>query len=314
MKTKYLLLGIGALLAAGTFWGGHVAWQIRHQLVSLDVRNMPLAEVLRKVERQTWKKIRAEQNLDTRITLHVKNKPLSYVLDRLAEQAGARWSTLYAVYNSPAAVKALDTSLRKDSKIESAGWTKVAPKPPPMDELPPAAAQIVGPKGMPGGPGAAGGQRRMMVVRRGSNGPVTFSGGPDGQMEMWSPEELVMETPLSTRFVEQDLAATTKSAAETAKKVNGKWTTFLAFRKSAMGIGFRLSSAGGLGGLGGLSFVRGSGGSGGTNIARGPGGSDSPRFDPMKHNPNDRFARLTLEQRVQRARERAQGGGQIFEQ
>jgi len=29
----------------------------------------------------------------------------------------------------------------------------------------------------------------------------------------------------------------------------------------------------------------------------------------MKHNPNDRFARLTPEQRVQRARERAQGGG-----
>jgi len=149
----------------------------------------------------------------------------------LAEQAGARWSKLYAVYNSPSAVKALDTSLRGDSKIESAGWTKVAPKPPPMDEMPPAAAQIVGPKGIPNGAGLAGG-RRMMVMTRGSNGPVMFGGGPDGQMEMWSPEELVMETPLSTRFGEQDVAATAKSAAETAKKVNGKWTSFLAFRKS----------------------------------------------------------------------------------
>src|SRR6266496_2913754 len=128
MKTKHLLLGIGALLAVGIFWGGRAAWQIRHQLVTLDVRNMPLTEVLRKVERQTWKRIRAEKNLDARITLHVKNKPLSYVLDRLAEQAGARWSMLYAVYNSPTAVKALDASLRGDSGIESAGWTKVAPK------------------------------------------------------------------------------------------------------------------------------------------------------------------------------------------
>jgi hypothetical protein len=314
MKTKYLLLGVGALLAAGAFWGGRVAWQIRHQLVSLDVRNMPLAEVLRKVERQTWKKIRAEKNLDARITLHVKNKPLSDVLDRLAEQSGARWSTLYAVYNSPTAVKALDKSLRGDSKIESAGWTKVAPKPPPMDELPPAAAQIVGSKGFAGGPGAAGGQRRMMVMRRGSNGPVTFSSGLDGQLEMWSPEELVMETPLSTRFGEQDLAATAKSAAETAKKVNGKWTTFLAFRKSAMGIGFRPPPVGGPGGLGGPNTGRVASGPGGTNIARGPGGPDGPRFDPIKHNPNDRFARLTPEQRVQRARERAQGGGQIVEQ
>src|SRR5205823_12331634 len=74
MKTKYLLLGIGALVVVAMAWSGRVAWRIRHQLVTLDVRNMPLAEVLRKVDRQTWKKIRAEKTLDTRITLHVRNK------------------------------------------------------------------------------------------------------------------------------------------------------------------------------------------------------------------------------------------------
>jgi hypothetical protein len=144
----------------------------------------------------------------------------------------------------------------------------------------------------------------MMVVRRGANGPVTFSGGSDGQMEMWSAEELVVETPLSTRLGEQELAATAKSAAATAKKVNGKWTTFLAFRKSAMGIGFRLPPAGGPGGFGSPNGPRG---------PFGPGGPDKSGFDPMKHNPNDRYARMTPEQRVQRARERAQGGGQIIE-
>jgi hypothetical protein len=298
MKTKYLLLGVGALLAVGAIWAGRSAWQMRHQLVTLDVRNMPLAEVLRKVERQTWKTIRAEKSLNTHITLHVKNKPLSYVLDRLAEQAGARWSTLYAVYNSPTAIKALDTSLRGDSKIESAGWTKVAPKPPPMDEIPPAAAaQLAAAKANIAGAGPAGGQRRMMVVKRGAGGPVMFESGADGQMEVWSAEELVMETPLSTRFGDQDLAATAQSAAESAKKVNGKWTTFFAFRKSPMGIGFSLPPGGPNGPRGPL----------------GPGGPVKPGFDPMKHNPNDRFAKLTPEQRVQRARERAQGGGQIIE-
>ena len=296
MKTKYLLFGIGALVAAATIWGGRVAWQIRHQLVTLDVHNMPLAEVLRKVERQTWKKIRAEKNLDVRITLHVKNKPLSYVLDRLAEQAGARWSTLYAVYNSAPAVKALDSSLRGDSKIESAGWTKVAPKPPPPDEMArAAAAQILGPKGGPGGSLPPGGQRRMMVMKRGPSGPVTFGSGPDGKIEIWSAEELVMETPLSARLAEPDLAATAQSAADAAKKMNAKWTSFLAFRKSSMGIGFRLPPTGGPDGPGG------------------PGGPGKAGFDPMKHNPNDRFARLTPEQRVLRARERAQGGGTVIE-
>jgi len=308
MKTKYLLLGTVALLTATAALGGRAIWRISHQLVTLDVRNMPLAEVLKKVERQTWKKIRAEKNLDTRITLHVKNKPLSYVLDRLGEQAGARWTTLYAVYNSPAAVKSLDTSLRGDSKIESAGWTKVAPKPPPMDEMPPAAAaQLAAAKEKMAEAGPAGG-RRMMVVRRGSGGPVVMGGGPDGPMEIWSAEELVMESPLSTRLGEQDLAPTAKAAADTAKKVNGKWTTFFAFRKSPLGIGFKLPPAGGLGGMGGPNGPRGPGGPGG------PGGPDKPAFDPMKHNPNDRYARLTPEQRVQRARERAQGGGaQIIE-
>jgi hypothetical protein len=284
MRTKHLLMGTGILLAASALYAGRMVWRVKRQLVTLDVRNAPLAEVLRKVEWQTWKKIRAEKNLDARITLHVKDKPLSYVLDRLAEQAGAHWSTVYAVYNSSRAVKALDTVLRGDGKLEPAGWTKVAPKPPSLDEMPPSGAHFSGPKPGPDGSGPMGGGRRMMMMKRGPNGPVMFSGGSaDGQMEMWSPEELVMETPLSPRLKSdsEEPVATAKAAAETARKVNGHWTTFVAFQKSAMGVGFRLPPA----------------------SPNGPGGPGGPAFDPMKHNPNDRFARLTAEQRVQRARQ-----------
>ena len=131
----------------------------------------------------------------------------------------------------------------------------------------------------------------MMMVKRGPNGPVMFSGGTDGQMEMWSPEELIMETPLSGRLKgdSQEQAATANGASEAAQKLKAHWTTFISFQKSAMGIGFRLPPPGPGG-------------------AAGSGGPDGPRFDPMKHNPNDRFARLTPEQRVQRAR---QGRGMI---
>jgi len=294
MKTKYLLLGFATLVIVATLWAGRVVWSINHQLVTLNVRNVPLAEVLRKVEWQTWKKIRAEANLNARITLRVKNKPLSYVLDRLAEQAGARWSTLYAVYVSSRAVHSLDAALRANSKIEPAGWTKVAPKPPPPDEMPPGGGERVVSNNGVTGPGPMGGQRRMMIVKKGPGGPVMFSGGGDGQMEMWSAEELVMETSLTNRIGrtdEPDQAATAEAAAEAARKVSGHWTTFLAFRKSTMGVGFRMPSNDGLGGPGGH------GGSG-------PGAPDKPGFDPMKHNPNDRFARLTPEQRVERARQR----------
>src|SRR5947209_212402 len=129
MKTKYLLLGIGALLVAGGLWVCHAIWHAHQQLVTLNVRNVPLADVLRKIQRQTWTKIRAGKNLNARITLRVKDKPLAYVLDRVAEQAGAHWSTLYAVYDSRRALNKLKSALRGDGKLEAAGWTRIAPGP-----------------------------------------------------------------------------------------------------------------------------------------------------------------------------------------
>lgn len=276
MKMKYLLLGLCAVLALGGWWVGRMAWRAHRQLVTLDVRNMPLAEVLRKVERQTWQKIRAEKALDARITLHVADKPLAYVLDRLAEQAGARWSTLYAVYDSAAALKALDSALRGDGKLEPAGWTRIAPKLPSPDEAGPNEPPLVfhaNPN--PEAPGPMPGERRMMMVRRTPDGPVVFAGGADGQVEMWSPQELDLQTSLTGRLAsDTNQAATAEAAAETARKLKAQWTTCVALRKSNMGIGFGAPPPG------------------------------RPGLEQARRGPNDRFARLTPEQRVQRARER----------
>lgn len=261
------------LLITGGVWAGRTIWRIHHQLVTLDVRQMPLNEVLRKIEWQTWKKIRAEKALEARITFQVTDKPLSYVLDRLAEQAGARWSNLYAVYDSKRALQALDSALRGDGKLDRAGWTKVAPKLPDLKpcsgkagpdfkfNAPPNAP---GPMAGPGGP-------VMMVARRGN---LVMQGGPNGPIETWSPEELLMESGLN-KLMKNDPGqeATAKAAEEMSNRVKGRWTTYLAFRKSNLGIGF---------------------------AARSPA---KPGLGPGKHNPNDRFVRLTPEQRVQRARQ-----------
>jgi hypothetical protein len=276
MKTKYLMVGMVALLAAGGLWFGRAAWRAHRQRVTLDVRNAPLADVLRKLERQTWRKLRAEKNLDARITLRVVDKPLANVLDQIAGQAGAHWSTLYAVYDSARALNALDSSLRGDGKLEPAGWTKLAPQPPE------AAAADPGDPGFPppfhpnpddSGP-MAGQRGRQIMVRRGENG-ATIARTSDGQVEMWSPEELVMESALNGRLggARRDLA-TAATAADVARKVKGKLTTYLAFRKSNLGMGF-----------GHLPNGR-------------------PGLDPARRGPNDHFSRLTPEQRVRRARER----------
>jgi len=278
------------LVAAGGWWAGRAAWRLHKQLITLDVRNMPLAEVLSRIEWQTWKKIRAEKTLNARITLHVTEKPLPYVLNRVAEQSGARWSKVYAVYESPGGRKALETALAGDGKLEAAGWTKVAPKAPDFDQpetggggpiirtaKPDSFPATTGPGG--GQPseaaGPTGGSGGMMMFRRDEGGGVMFSRNASGQTEMWSPEELVMETPLSARLgTEDEPMPSPQAAEEAARKVKGKWTTYFAIRKSIMGVGF---------------------------AGPGPG---RPGPGSLKHDPNDRFARLTPEQRVQRARER----------
>jgi hypothetical protein len=297
-------MAIGMLLAAGGLWFGYAAWRAHRQLVTLDVRELPLADILRKIEHQTWTKIRAENGLDARITLRVNDATLPSVLDRIAQQAGARWSTVYAVYDSAHALKALDSALRRDGKLEPVGWTRVAPQFPNPDELPEKGGPLsdsttdsprfmdgkAKPLSMQGGnlprPDAsesADGQRRMMF-RAKPNGPVIFRSGPDGPIELWSPEELVAETSLSARIsasgATRDLVATTDSAARTARAIHGKWTTYLTFRKSNFGIGF-----------GGPS--------------PGPQHVVSGRPVPLgvpRLNPNVGFANLTPEQRVQQAR------------
>ena len=312
MNKKQSLVVIGILLAGICLWGGRTAWRVHRQLVSLDVRNMPLAAVLHKIERQTWKKIRAENELNARITLHVVNMPLNDVLDRIAVQAGARWSTLYAVYGSRASLSALDTALRNDGKLEPAGWTKVAPNPEdfapgkgqnPGEHLrlnpraeneagadilagsPPDIAATplpdgLGPMASPDAQGPAERQERKVMIRRsdGGGGQVTFFGGPNGGvMQMWSPEELVLESALTNRLNNADpLMPNSKDAAELSRKVSGRWTSFLAFRKSNFGVGF-----------------------GGPPPTPGRHGLEGGPPDE-----NVRFTTLTPAQRVQRARER----------
>ena len=70
----------------------------------------------------------------------------------------------------------------------------------------------------------------------------------NGALEMWSPEELVAEAALAEKIgTNENLSATAAAAAETAHSVNAKWTTYLALRKSSMGVGFREPPPGGPG-------------------------------------------------------------------
>jgi hypothetical protein len=131
-----------------------------------------------------------------------------------------------------------------------------------------------------GAPGE--GRQRRVVAESTAGGQVMFFGGPTGQMEMWSPEQLVLESALKPRLRDDtDQTPTAQAAAQTAAEVKGRWTTLIAFHKSNMGIGF-----------GGLPPS--------------PGGPGRRGQGPAPGDQNQRFVTLTPSQRVQRARERVQ--------
>ena len=327
VKTKYLWRGLGAVALAGGLWFGPAAWRAHQQIVTLHVRNAPLAEVLRKIERQTWKNIRAEKALDARITLNVVNQPLTYVLDRVAAQAGAQWSTLYAVYDSPSALTALDTALRGDGKLGPAGWTKLAPEPPKLiepqalDDFPQRGTAPViekSPTGFSPGPTVTAtedsttestptskstanvhGPDRMRYAPRTLR--IVKKGASDGSVEeeLWSPEELLVETALKPRLGhEQPQNDIPLAAVQTAQKVNAHWRTYVAFRKSAMGIGFAGRRFGQFVDRGHGPLVN------GTNSEDRQSELPPPNLEEAaKQERNDLFERLTPEQRVRRARE-----------
>jgi hypothetical protein len=262
------------LLAAAAFVG-RAAWRAHLKIVSLDIREAPLRVVLKKIEWQTWEPIRAEQGLDAKVTLHVLDEPLTNVLDRIAQQIGARWSTVFAVYDSAITLALLDRALQSDGKLEPA-WVKLAPvmpeKPPPGLEEGERLMHAPGP-----GPGAPPGPRRMMFTSS-PNGPTVLRNGK-GEVEVWSAEELVMAAPLQSRLgkdsaVNPDEPLTAAAISEAARKVDGKVARRVAFRKSILGVGFSKPPTGG-------------------HMTR-----------PPNPNPSERFLTLTPAQRVQRARAR----------
>lgn len=105
---------------------GRTVWRAHRNLVTLSVRNAPLAEVLQTIERQTREKIRLVSVVgDVRVKLSVTDKPLPEVLDLLARQVGARPVTVYAVYDSKPALRRLEAALESGTSLESAGWTNL---------------------------------------------------------------------------------------------------------------------------------------------------------------------------------------------
>jgi hypothetical protein len=241
MKTRQLVMILALALALAGLWFGRLAWRAHRNLVTLHAHNMPLVEVARSLERQTWENIRFDKRLGAKITLNVKDALLTDVLDLIADRAGARWQKTFAVGASGASLTALEPVLGGDVKLAAAGWTNLAPH---FEDLPPQELSGGGALPMQGKPG--------MIVRRivhkgsagggtpgepgGSSTTVTIPS--DGAMDQWSSERLVLEASLVPQLgPDLPSEATPETAGRVAKAVHGQSRLFYALEPSPFPMG-----------------------------------------------------------------------------
>src|SRR6266481_3057305 len=118
-----LVLLVGAVLV----YGAWAAVRAHRNLVTLNVRNMEVRQVVRQIERQTWESIVVNKDVQGRVTLEVRNAPLKAVLDLVAGQVSARSSHLYPIYHEKSSLKELQALLQQESENAPAKrWTNFA--------------------------------------------------------------------------------------------------------------------------------------------------------------------------------------------
>lgn len=199
---------------------GRAAWRAHRDLVSLDVQNEPVREVIGSLERQTWDTIYCDANLTSRITLKVYDQPLCSVLNLVADQAGARWQRVFAVGETRGTAEAqLKASFENALPLTSTVWADLSPRFSKTD-LKRIFRGHVGSfasQGFSGNfpPGASGGFG--MSGRGGHTHTFTFS--PDGTTRQWSSERLVIEKRFLPKLgaktgIEPSTAVAKKIAAE----------------------------------------------------------------------------------------------------
>jgi hypothetical protein len=121
-RTKAVLV---VTVSAVTLYGAWAAYRAHQNLVTLDVRNMEVRQVVKKIEWQTWETILVHSNVQGKITLQVRKMPLEEVLRILGEQTSSGWGTIYPLYSTRRSLAVLKQALRGETDPASHGWTNL---------------------------------------------------------------------------------------------------------------------------------------------------------------------------------------------
>jgi hypothetical protein len=225
MKSRKALWTTTLLLTAVAGYAGWIGYLAWRDLVTLDVRNMDVREVVKKMERQTWESISVDKGVEGKVTLKVTRAPLQKVLQLVAEQTFARPTVIYPLYKSEQSLTTLKQALNGQLDAAEHGWTNLQSRGFGM-------MGGGGPMMMMGGPGGFAGMNQNPAPK---NVTLNFAG------KDLSFAVLAFQRFAQTRVVPEDGAEATitltlkeapvKSAvAQLAKRADRNWTILYALQ------------------------------------------------------------------------------------
>ncbi len=122
---KPVLKIIALLVVAAAAWFSYAAWRASRNLVTLNVKNMDVRDVVRKIERQTWETIFVQKQVEGKVTFNVRKLPLDDVLNIIAEQTSVRWTALYPLYTSDKSLANFKRAVLGEIPAAENGWTNL---------------------------------------------------------------------------------------------------------------------------------------------------------------------------------------------
>ena len=209
------------LVAVVLAWLGHHAWLAHQNLVTLDVRDADVRDVLRKCEWQTWETIVVHKDVKGKVTYSCYKVPLEEALQVISDQTSTRITAVYPIFTKSSSFVDLRKLARGDIFRDTAGWTNFT---------------MIGGNGGPGGGrggGQGGGFGGFADTVRGQNSLVTLQMSAKDlsfaslALARWSNAQVVPEDGANA-FITVSLKQVpfTEAVSKIAKEAHRKWDVF----------------------------------------------------------------------------------------
>src|SRR5262245_24997142 len=116
-------------LAIICLWGAYRIYLAKADLVTLNVRNMDVRQVIPKLEWQTWERIIPNKDVAGNVTLNVRHLPLPEVLNIIGLQTASRWTALYPIFAREASTAKLEKVVKGEIPPVGSGWSNLEKAP-----------------------------------------------------------------------------------------------------------------------------------------------------------------------------------------